>query len=282
MMRWSVVLLYVFMSFTTVAATEDMARKQAEASMLVTGTVEINPDGSVRAYVTDQAAELSIPVNDAIQKTIATWKFQVDEKREVIAKAKMTLRIIAKSVDDKHVALSIVSSDIGEDDEAPSDNISWKRRISPTYPETAFNTGATGVVYLLLRIDRDGKVQDASVEQVNLTSYSPGLNLDRMRKDLAGAALKPTKHWTFNVPTTGKQADAPYWLARAPVSFTINDYPSDREQFGKWRVYLRGPRQSIPWNDDPSLLSSAPDTVPEGTIQTVGTGLHLLEGHNGT
>lgn len=43
----------------------------------------------------------------------------------------------------------------------------------PAYPVNAFRGGATGVVYLLLKIGRAGKVEDVVAEQVNLTALVP-------------------------------------------------------------------------------------------------------------
>ncbi|ULU26808.1 energy transducer TonB [Dyella terrae] len=283
MMRRLVVLLgaLLLMSNAFASATEEVAKKQIESSMLVSGTVEINPDGSVRAYAIDQAKSLGPALNEFIRQAVMTWKFRIDTKEPVIAKAKMTLRLVAKSVDEKHDTLTIGSSSIGESDEAPSDSISWDRRLAPTYPKAAMDSGLTGVVYVLVMVDKDGTVKNAAVEQVNLTSYQPGWRTDVMRKILADAALKPTSRWTFHVPTTGKQVSAPYWLARVPVAFTsFGD--SRREPFGQWQTYLRGPRQSISWVDNPSLLASNPDTVPDGAVKTVGLELRKLEGSDGT
>lgn len=271
----------LLMSNACASATEEAAKKQIESSMLVSGTIEINPDGSVRAYAIDQAKSLGPALNEFIRQAVMAWKFRVDTKEQVIAKAKMTLRLIAKSVDDKHDTLAIGSSSIGEDDEAPSDSISWDHRLAPAFPRAAFDSGLTGVVYVLVMVDKDGAVKNAAVEQVNLTSYRPGWRMDVMRKILADAALKPTSRWTFHVPTTGKRVSAPYWLVRVPVTFTSDDNPR-REPFGQWQTYLRGPRQSISWVDNPALLASDPDTVPDGAVKTVGLELRKLEGSDGT
>lgn len=283
MTRWLGVVLCAFLSFQAVAATHDEIRKQVEASMLVSGTIEINPDGSVRTYAIDQAAKLSPSINDCIRQTVTAWRFQVDTKKEVIAKARMTLRLLAKSVDDKHIAVSVGGETIGKDDGLPTDDLQFDHRAVPAYPKVALDARATGVVYLLLRVNRDGKVDDAWVEQVNLTTYSSDLNVELMRKTFAKATLGSAKRWTFHVPTTGALASAPYWVARLPISFEINGFPYDLEdgQFGKWSVYLRGPRHPVLWDGDPKLLSSAPDAVPEGGVQTLGVGPQLLEGDNG-
>jgi hypothetical protein len=61
------------------------ARSSAEASMLVTGTLEINADGTVRGYAIDQPDKLPAPVRDVIQKNVPGWTFKLDPAAAAMA-----------------------------------------------------------------------------------------------------------------------------------------------------------------------------------------------------
>jgi len=140
---------------------------------------------------------------------------------------------------------------------------------APCYPEEAIRARVSGTAYLMLRIGRDGTVQEAIAEQVNLDQYGTPAQMARYRKLLADASIGAARQWTYSVPTRGKSAEDPYWVARVPVSFDLNDFnnPAPRRAYGNWRGYIPGPRQSPPWAPQ-TLLSEAPDALPEGGIDT--------------
>src|SRR3546814_5319369 len=67
--------------------------------------------------------------------------------------------------------------------------------------------GGEGVVYLLLKIGRQGTVEDMAVEQVNLTAYASNWKMQRIRLGLAEAAVESARKWTFHTPSTGDLAE---------------------------------------------------------------------------
>src|SRR6185437_14739483 len=52
------------------------ASKRVQASMLVTGTIEVAPDGSVAQYALDHPDELPPAVKGLLAKAIPSWKFE--------------------------------------------------------------------------------------------------------------------------------------------------------------------------------------------------------------
>jgi hypothetical protein len=138
----------------------------------------------------------------------------------------------------------------------------------------AVESRVTGTVYLLLRVGRQGQVEDAATEQVNLGVYASDADMERFRNSLAKAALKATEQWTFNVPTTGKHVADDYWVARVPVNFSLS---ADRkpDPYGQWQSYVPGPRQLVPWIEKSRLMAGDADATPTGGISQLEQGLHL-------
>src|SRR3546814_8074861 len=76
----------------------------------------------------------------------------------------------------------------------------------PGFPRDIVRMGGEGVVYLLLKIGRQGTVEDMAVEQVNLTAYASNWKMQRIRLGLAEAAVESARKWTFHTPSTGDLA----------------------------------------------------------------------------
>ncbi|WP_430392277.1 hypothetical protein [Dyella sp. 20L07] len=245
--------------------------------MLVTGTVELLPDGSVRNYTLYKAEKLPAPVVELIKRNVATWKFQFKEPHTSPIQEDMSLRVIAKDADDHQMTLRLAGVEFSDKDKPEGETIQWSRRVQPTYPSLSLNNMMTGTVYVLLRVARDGTVADFAVEQVNLRRYvkQPYL-MDRFRKDLADAATRVAKYWTFKTPTKGEDAQAPFWYVRVPINFGADMDNHSGTRYGSWEVYVRGPRESISWLQDPALLAEAPDATPDGAVHQIGSGAQLL------
>ena len=118
-------------------------------------------------------------------------------------------------------------------------------------------------MYLVLRVGRDGAVEDVIAEQVNLRAIGTEVEMTRYREMLAKAAMKATRRWRFNFPTSGEDADKPFMSVRVPVNFVHPGRPE--EKVGEWLAYVPGPRQIIPWRDwDASF--QAPDAIASGGV----------------
>ena len=276
MKRWLMGLFCVLMAGAALAEGPAAVRKRVEASMLVTGSVEIAPDGSVKGYSIDQSDKLPPPVVQLIQQNMPAWKFQFDSPQAAAVNVKMSLRLLARRVDDTHDSISISAAQFGQDENVPGQSTSYKTRVQPRYPELEVRSNVSGAVYLLLRIGRDGRVEDAAAEQVNLAVYASDRDMKLFRDSLAKAALTAARQWTFNTPTIGKHVADPYWVARVPVNFeitpkgTVKDVP-----YGQWQGYVPGPRQLVPWVEKEKLLTGAADAVPDGSLYQLNQGLQL-------
>jgi hypothetical protein len=274
-------LLFLGMMATAAHGTDSyFVNQRKEASMLVTGMVNINPDGSVKDYTLDHPEKLSQPVKDIVKQNVARWKFQFASIPTATASEKMSLRLVAHMVDDQHASIRMVGTSF-DDSQVPADEeIDYKNRAHFDYPQDALKERAWGTVYVLLRVGQDGSVQDASAEQVNLGNFAPAADMARYRKYLADAAVKDAKRATFTVPTKGKNAAQPYWLVRISVSYLpAGQYTGD--DYGTWSVYVPGPRMSISWLEHPELAADAPDTVPDGVLHALGGQPRLLSDSDG-
>jgi hypothetical protein len=256
------------------AVASGAPRPRPWASMLVSGFVDINPDGSVRGYTVDQPDKIPPVVRDVIKQTVQGWRFQVDVSGKVIARAKMSLRIVAKPVGREKFSIGVEGAEFADDAAAAGEQLTERTMFTPEYPKEAIKAGTSATVYVLVRVGRDGKVLEAGAEQVNFTLDFPSWKRTRMEDAFARASVVSIRHCIFNVPTKGPFASSPYWYARIPVDFVLHrwDRSSDVAQgYGAWEPYLPGSRRPLPWVEDQRMVASAPDAIPD-------SGLTMLDG----
>jgi hypothetical protein len=266
-------------AFAAGAITPGEARKQAELSMVVKGSIDLGLDGSVESYRIEQPEKLSPPILDLLAKQIPKWKFepvQVDGKA-VRARTNASLRIVASPINDGSYAVSIQSASFSGGSEAEAGQVTIRHRsLMGPLARTLEASGAAGDVYLALKIGPDGKVLDGIVEQVNLTAVGTDEQMARARKILGDGTLDVIRKWTFNPPAVGELANQPYWSGILPVSFHW-DGPS--EKYGQWKAYIPGPCAEIPWRIlEPGVGESRchADSVPDGAFTLDNAGPKLL------
>lgn len=245
------------------------ATKKAVASMLVTGSIELTPDGTVRGYTIDHRQELPAPVVELIDKNAPAWRFEpvrVDG-RAVAAKGDMSLRVLAQPIDDVHYALSIRGAHFGKQDRAGG--MRKEAVKSPIYPRLALEGRAEGTVYLLLKIDSRGRVAKVAAEQTNLDNAGSEIQMRRWRKAFEDASVAAAKDWTFQVPPSETEGG----YARVPVHFQFRTpFPN----YSRWDIYIPGPRHLVSWFIDEHMVSDNADALPDSGVFPVGSGLHLL------
>jgi TonB family protein len=279
MKRWMAVALCMLMAHIAAANAGDV-RKTAEATMLVTGSIEVMPDGTVHDYSIDRPEKIPPLVVDLIKSNVPNWKFRRDDHVEAIFKAKMSLRIVAKHVDEQHDSVAISSANFGDAGAVHTDQVSPKKAPTPHYPLDAIRERVGGTVFLSMRVGRTGQVEDIAVEQVNLSVYGNEAQMRHCRRLLGDAALDALKTWTFNPPTTGKHVNDPYWDVRMPIAFDINVVGKSEDAYGKWHAYIPGPRESIPWAKD-NQVSSSSDAIPENSVSQADQPLQLMTALDG-
>lgn len=280
---WIVAALVTLLPMMATAATRSETLKQIESSLLVRGTIQTNVDGSVDALVIDQPEKFPPGVVDFVQKQVAGWRFEpvlVDGKA-MRARSPMSLRIVAKRVDDDAISISIRNANFDGEPAKEGESLSAKRMYPPRYPELVARAGASGTAYVVVRVGKDGRVSDALVEQVNLRTVGTVAQMNAWRAALSDAVLKAARTWTFVPPTRGELADDGVWSARVPADFKMDSRQSF--SYGKWELYVPGPRQTIPWSEE-ERPGFSPDSLAEGGVYMIGEskGPKLLTTLDGT
>lgn len=233
------------------------AEPRIEGSMLVTGTITVNPQGGVQSYAVQDLDKLPPAVQQIIQTTVSRWQFvpiNADGKA-VTAEAGMSLRIVADMVDAQHATIRIAGAAFGCDarpksnlpGECPAGTaVRYAHRDPPSYPMDALQARVGGEVFLVLQIGRDGRVSQAAVRQVNLYSVTDWPA--HYRKALANATLRAGSKWQFSIPTTGPNAAKDHWVVQVPINYTLGPCCSaPTHRYGQWNAYLPGPVQDVPW-----------------------------------
>lgn len=283
MKRLALLLLCVALGTTAHAQSASAVRKQAEASMVVTGQIVVEPDGAVRTCTLDQQDKLPSPVVDLVRSNAARWRFEpvVRDGAPIAARAPMNVRVVATPDDGgKTFTLRIAGATFGESssDEQPR----YKQRTAPSYPQEAVQARVAGTVFLLVHIARDGTVADVAAEQVNLTVVDNERGMRRWRKVLADASLQAARNWTFEPPTAGAHKDDGEWIVVVPVAFHLRqwDAPDRSDRYGAWQGYIPGPKETIPWMEEYRLRhagsrDNGSDAIADDGLHLLGGGLHL-------
>ncbi|MEO8997952.1 MAG: hypothetical protein ABI227_14845 [Rhodanobacter sp.] len=252
------------LSCSAMAMSEGRITKKPEASMVITGLVDITPDGHVRNFDLDKADKIPSAVVGLVKSSLPNWKF--DLTQHIDTKAKVSLRVVARPVDDQHETIGIVGASFTSEDDAANENISYQKHPAPEYPQMSLHARVAGEVYVYVQVGRNGKVQNLVVSQVNLAISGDENELEPYRHDLAVAASRAVKRYTFNIPTTGPEAGLESWTGIIPVAFYIGNVPGSWRppSYGQWSVYVPGPTNAIPWIKPQEQLAGSTDAVPAG------------------
>ncbi len=269
-------LLSMMFVYCAQAMNASGVRKTVEMSMLVTGHLEIEPNGQVSRYVLDHPEKLPPHVKSNLAKHVPHWRFEpvLVEGRPVTARVKLGIRMRALPVGNGDYRVGIASASFGDEyakAEARAQSISM---TPPVYPMAAVQGGYQGTVYLILKIDRDGHVAEVAIEQVNMTVLGDSRQMERGRELLARASERAAKAWKFRPATTEGDIDQPFWSARVPVEFKINDNPK-QPTYGQWEAYVPGPRFIPSWVK-PDMAGGSPDALVAGGVYPIGSGPRLL------
>jgi hypothetical protein len=278
MKRWYQALMWVSLALFASTAGAQAVRKTAEGSMVVTGSLEVNPDGTLHGYTLDQPEKLPPIVVDVLGKSIPHWQFKLSSPTTQVVKTSMSVRVVARPVGEGNYKVSVDGATFGEGEaKANAATVTYNNRsVAPKYPQMAIDARVSGTAYLVLRIGRDGSVQEAVAEEVDLEQYATQQAMDKFRKVLANASLDAARHWTFHTPTQGTAVNDPYWVVRVPVNFnlTVIGQPNKQHAYGTWQAYIPGPRQTVPWISA-ELAAESPNAMADGSLSTGHSGLVL-------
>lgn len=276
--RWLILGVVLVGSFGA-QAQPSQARKQVEASMNVAGNLIVSPSGEVTAISLEDEAILPAGVRDLVKNTVGSWRF--DPLREdgspLPMQLPMNLLLVARKNDDGSYRVRIRSAHFGGQAQG-AETVTAQEMTPPRYPETAARLGVAGTVYLLLKVGRNGSVEDLVAEQVNLTVLGSGSRMQRWREQLADAVITRARSWRFIPPSAGSEVDAPFWVMRVPVTFAIERDVAAHGKRGQWQAYVPGPRQVPAWSEQEGApVSDSPDALPgSGLFLAKGAGARLL------
>lgn len=262
-----------------VSASVWAARPEVRASLLVDGTIGVTPQGSVLAYTLKQPEALPKPVVALLARAIPHWRFEpvLRNGEPVVAKASMHIRIVARRTGNDQFELRIAGTQFGDD--RANDSVRLGHRTPPRYPIAAVRARVTGSVYLVLRVDRDGHVDKAAAEQVNLgQTGSPG-QMRAWRRMFAEASVDAAKSWTFGVPAPqDRPPGRDHWIVRVPLTYTLQESPGRPEKpaYGAWQTYIPGPHENVPWLTPQERPSEGVDALPEGSAYLAEQPLHRI------
>lgn len=281
---WTMALLWLALDAWAFAGGVREVRKQAVASMLVTGSVVVDTQGRLNTLTLDKEERLPPAVAKLIRRQAQHWRFEpvLIDGKPVNAKSPMSVRVIAQRANENDYAIRLGGASFGQGapDVHPEAGLRGDQLTPPRYPDKAARMGVSGTAYVIAKVGRDGKVQDAIVEQVNLQVVAREREMEDLRRLLGDNALAASRKWTFHAPTRGEEADKPYWTVRVPVVYQF-DGVTKPDRYGEWEAYVPGPRQVAPWDDQDEGVAFSPDALPEGSVRLAGSGLKLLDAPGG-
>jgi TonB family protein len=257
------------------APTAHTMKQQVEARMLVTGSIDIEPDGHVSAVSLDELEKIPDAVVDLVERAAAKWRFEpiVVEGVPVPARASMSLKVIANKVPDSRDEFRVRLDGARFGDERKADaGIDSVEMKPPTYPKGALYDGVSGTAYVALRLGSDGRVEDLVVEQVNLEQVADKRRMDNWRKDFANAALEAARKWQFSL-RPDMPDDPASRTVRVSVDYKVVNAPKRRDA---WSVYVPGPRSEIPWLEGEDQSTVPPDALAADTVHPASNGRRLL------
>lgn len=208
-----------------------------ELRMPVKGEIGIDPQGNVFDYTISTL--LTPEVKQVVDRSVRQWKFEpvIRDGKPGYAKSRMDLTLIAHKVDAgyqlqvEHVRFT-----------GSRESVSM---VPPRYPSEAIRQRISADVLLAIRIDRDGKVQDAMAVQSALPNTKGSERvLNRWRKLFEDASVEVAKRWRFK-PADSSLEEENETTVIVPVDFRMEDmagYPP-----AGWRYESAGPARPIPW-----------------------------------
>lgn len=293
MMRLACLLLGLALPALAFAnAGADAAKDGVEMGMVVTGTIAVNPDGSVYAWTLDRQEKLPPAVVEVVKAIVPAWKFEPVRVagKPVLAKTRMSLRIVAQPLDAQHWSVRIAGAAFGRHagrartrvECPPGACIEFNQRRRPRYPVDVGVDGVGGTVYLVQEVGRDGRVIRQAVRQVDLRRTGDADRMAFWRHELAQASLDAAKDWTYHVPTAGAAAANGHWVVRVPIDYALltSNRPLPRPVYGQWQIYVPGPVQAIPWlkaSHGGGAPRGSPDAIPGGGAPFIADARFVLK-----
>lgn len=239
----------------------DAPRK--EASLLLTGSITVAPDGSVSKYSIDHADKVPEGAMGMIRNLVPAWRF-VPTRRDgkaVSVRADMSIRLLARKMDGDKYGIGIADANFTDPNAVLPELTSSAAAIK--YPPAAIRQRLEATAYVLMQIDAKGKVVQSAIEQINLRADGSKGQMRRWRELFARSVESYMERIQFRVPSEALNKEG-FVVARWPVTFVLGR--SSEKVYGKWTSYMPGPRKSVPWAGEDQAADRA-DMVPPGSMQ---------------
>ncbi|WP_315385568.1 energy transducer TonB [uncultured Stenotrophomonas sp.] len=255
------------------ARTHAEVRRTAEGSMVLTGQINIGLEGEVEGFTLDQREKVPANMADFVDRSVKTWRFEpiVRDGKPVHARTQVSIRLLAQPGVDGNDRVTLDAANFGEYDQTSTDHVTSVALPRPVFPSLAQDLGGSGDVMLLVQVGRDGKVMDVIAEQVNLRVVGDERRMQKLREAFARQSVNTARRWTFRAPTTGDAVDEPFWTVRVPVSYDFNEV---NRAYGKWNVYIPGPRAKASWRTAEQGEKDLAGLLPAG-------GVYMADADNG-
>ncbi|NOT88188.1 MAG: protein tonB [Lysobacter sp.] len=276
MRRLLILCLLLVCSFAVSAENGPGAvRKQIESALYVTGTIDITPAGDVVAHTLDQPEKLPRGIVDMAARLLPQWKFEpVALQDKALSRSKMSLLFVGRKLDDGRYSVELRSAVFSDNQANESIRVDPRSRRLPIYPIGLADAEISGAVFLLVKIGRDGKVIDLDVSHVNLRVIGSESEMKQWRNMFARNSIAAAKRWTFITPTSGPDADKPFWIGTLPFDYSIKG--QERPAYGQWQTYVAGPKAVIPWQDESLMADGNTDALTPNMFHAAGSGRRLL------
>lgn len=242
-------------------------KERVEVAMRLTGTIDIEPDGSVGGVNLQDEDKVPAQVARFVRASVLTWAFEpvVRDGQAVAARTPVSLRVVGKAQGDGTLKVAIRDASFATYDKDSGESVTRWQMEPPRYPSDLADRRVQGEVFLLIRVGRDGHAQEVFAEQVNLRVMASERQLQGFSERLAANAVSAARKWQFRPPTKGPDVDDPYWVVRVPVNYSLDRNAVDGADYGRWEAYVPGQRQRAPWSTD-AEWEGASDSLAAGGI----------------
>lgn len=228
---------------------EDVATRdrpfQVEGYMFLTGRLATDGDGRVHWHEIDAADQVPEPVVAFVSRQAADWVIVTAGGDRVSTPLQMTFSISIRASPSGEGRYQLWRDGVSVEPQlGPDARIRVQHRAHPQYPRSLARIGAGGIVYLLLQLDEDGRVQEVFSRQIDLTTLPSDLDEAMwIQAQLGASAATAARRWRFRMPTEGEAARRPA-IVGISVDYSVEPPPP---AYGEWRYLVRGRHALPPW-----------------------------------
>ncbi len=241
-----------------------------DATMVLRGSLRVDAARGVGSYAIDQVDQVPPEVQAFLARQIADWRIDVAAGAELPPEAVLRFTVMVRASPAGDGLHRLWLDGVHVDEALPaSQRVAIERRRLPTYPTAMARIGGSGVVYMLVLLDAQGRVDDVFAEQVDLTTL-PARPEDVVQHQLEfiAHAAAAARQWRFSMPKEGPYAGKPL-AVRVPVDFTMTER-AQVPDYGQWQFLVRGVRRAPPWSEE--AAGHAPE---EGGVAIAGGDLQF-------